>query len=189
MKFRTVDLVGSIDSKKIDELSDRLLILQMQSNDPIKLVINSPGGAKHAAMVLHDIIYYTLRAPVHAIVIGQCSSAATFVLLACPVRLAMPSAEFVVHSGTFAGISITANDLHLSKAPRILDEMRKEAKSALDFYVEKLKMPEAEVQQLISRGDEQFNNSMNAVEALNIGLITGIVKENVGIFPDPNASS
>lgn len=189
MRFRTVHLVGDINDRMVGDVIDRLLDLQLQASDPIRLVINSRGGSRDSAMSLHDVICYALSAPVHAIVIGHCCSAATFVLLACKVRLAMPHARFVVHSGTFSGISIKTNEMSLTKASRVFDEIKKGANEVLTFYAAKLDKSREEVQKLIDRGDEQYDNQMTADEAKAIGLITNIITENLGIFPPQENSS
>ena len=182
MQFRTVGLVGSINHELEEDVMDRLLELQLRSNDPINLIINSPGGAGDLAMRLHDIISFVLTAPVHALVVGRCNSAATFVLLGCKVRRGMPHAEFVIHSGTFSGFSLKVNEVSLANAPRLFTEIKRSAQAMVDFYAEKLEIPKKRVRALIARGDEQFDSSMNANEAFEIGLITEIVKANIGIF-------
>ncbi len=185
MAFRTVSIIGEINQSMIADVSARLLHLQMDSSNPINLAINSGGGNGAAAMGLYDMISHIVTAPVHAIVIGRCSSAATFVLLGCKRRLALPHARFVIHSGTASGIDLKINELSLAKATRLFDELKKNAKEIVDFYAQNLAITTEEVKRIIDRGDEEFDNEMSAQEAKSIGLITEIVTKNIGLFPLP----
>lgn len=182
MRYRTVSIIGDIEDRVIGNAMGRLLRLQLQSSDPITLVINSPGGSRFPALELHDVIRYGLSAPVRAIVVGQCHSAATFILLACEKRLAMPHARFIIHSGRY-GASIRNDELSLSKIDRLTSEIQKGAADVIRFYAERMGRTTMQVKELIARGDEQFDNEMTASEALEVGLITEIVKEKLGIFP------
>jgi len=184
MDLRTVNLVGSVNRELIGDITSRLLSLQCRSVEPIKLVINSRGGDRYPALALYDVIRYCLTAPVHAIVIGECFSAATFVVLACEKRQAMPHARFVIHSGTL-GTTIRNDELTVAKMPKLIDEVQKGSTEIVRFYADNLKISDDEVKKLIARGDDEFDNEMSAEEALGIGLITEIVKSNVGIFPAP----
>ena len=184
MALRAVNLIGEINRESMTDISNRLLRLQARSSEPIRLVINSTGGVIDAAMTLHDIIFYAMSAPVHALVIGRCNSAATFILLSCKVRTSLPHARFVIHSGTF-GASIKINDVSFAKMPRLLAEMAKSSEEVVSFYAEKLGKTSDEVKALMQRGDETYNNEMTTKEALELGLITDIVHEKVGIFPSP----
>lgn len=185
MRYRVVELLGEINLKTVDRVIGRLMDLQLASSDPIRLVISSTGGSVGPAMLLHDTISYVLAAPVHGIVLGACHSAATFVLLACDERYAMPHARFLMHSGTFHGISLTANEMSVAKAERLFEEIKKQEREVLDFYSKKLHKSDAAIRAYIERGDSEFDNLMNPQEALECGLITKIIDENLGIFPPP----
>lgn len=184
LQYRTVALGGKITDESSAQLLDQLLQLQLDStNEPIHLFINSGGGRNSSALFLHDVIAHVLSAPVHGLVTGQCSSAATFVLLACPVRRCTPHARFVIHSGTMGDISIQMNNTSLMKIERLAQEVRKDTEWAIQFYMNKLRLPRKKVQELIARGDEDFDNELTAEEAREIGLITEIISTKAGVFP------
>lgn len=65
---------------------------------PIKLFIASPGGDLNVHNIIRDTIQ-TATTPIIGIACGQISSAAASIYLACPTRLAFPSASFMLHKG------------------------------------------------------------------------------------------
>lgn len=185
LKFRTVGITGEITERVVENLIRRMVELQLRSPvEPIKLVIDSGGGSSVPALWLHDFISQVLTAPVHATVIGVCASAATFVLLACPVRRSLPHARFVIHSGTRRA-SITIDNTSETAAEQLLADIRQHKATVTRFYSRKLKKTPAEIEQLVARGDQHFNEDMTAEEAFQLGLITEIVMGNAGIFPLP----
>lgn len=190
---RTVVLFGKINTASIDTLVGNLLTLQIKSSDPIKLIINSEGGVMDAALTLCDVISHILTAPVHGIAIGECSSAATFVMLHCAKRLSTPHSRFLIHSGTMQGVSIQMNHTTSEAVQQLLTETQQAERRIVGLYKSRLtptswkgKIDEKEkdefVKRLILRGDGYNNKAMSAEEALEAGLIEEIVTEKLGIF-------
>ncbi|MFT7644664.1 MAG: ATP-dependent protease ClpP protease subunit [Candidatus Paceibacteria bacterium] len=83
-----------------------MIAFQCDSEEPINLVIDSGGGNTFAALKLCDLIEHFITAPVYAFVIGECPSAATFILLHCDKRSCTQHSTFLVHSSTMMGIQI-----------------------------------------------------------------------------------
>jgi len=72
-----------------------LTALDSLSNEPIKLVINSPGGELDSALLLYDLLR-TLKSPVTTL--GYfCASAAVFLLGAGQKRYLMPHSKVMLH--------------------------------------------------------------------------------------------
>ncbi|MDB5244236.1 MAG: ATP-dependent Clp protease proteolytic subunit [Parcubacteria group bacterium] len=187
MGRRTVALVGEINHKSTDEVAQRLLRLQDESQERINLVIDSGGGENRAALHLCDLLGTVMTAPVRGIAFGSCMSAATFILLHCSERVSTPYTEFLIHSGRTSGISITVNDKTADELQLLADESKANREEMVRLYMAKLKLPRKRVDQLVTQGDQRFNRTLNAVQALEIGLIQKIITENLGIFPKPPA--
>lgn len=186
LRRRVAGLIGGIKPKQTADLLGNLTRLQLESLDPINLVIDSAGGDADEAFAVHDFIRYMMTAPVHALVLGTCDSAATFVLLACESRRSMPHAHFMIHSGTISNISMKLDRMSEPRAEMLLAEMKTYSEYISDFYCGALNLPRERIDKLIARGDQQFNNKLSAKEALEVGLITEIVKERLPIFPKPD---
>lgn len=121
MKFleaRTVLLFGGIDQKLAERVASQLLYLDHISSDPIRLIINSPGGHVESGDTLHDLITF-IRAPVAVIGTGWVASAGTHIFLGVPKerRFCLPNTRFLIHQpsggagGRASDIAIQAQEI------------------------------------------------------------------------------
>ncbi len=121
MKFleaRTVLLFGGIDQKLAERVAAQLLYLDHMSADPIKLIINSPGGHVESGDTIHDLLTY-IRAPVAVIGTGWVASAGTHIFLGVPKeqRFCLPNTRFLIHQpsggagGKASDIAIQAQEI------------------------------------------------------------------------------
>jgi ATP-dependent Clp protease protease subunit len=85
---RTLMLPCRIDEKIATDLRYRLLELSLESDEEIRLVIDSDGGYSEPSLSITDMIA-SITAPVIGIVIGKCYSMAVVILQACRKRLAL----------------------------------------------------------------------------------------------------
>lgn len=182
MRRRTVALVGEVNYKSTDAVGERLLRLQDESQERINLIIDSGGGENRSALNLCDLLETVMTAPVRGIAFGRCMSAATFILLHCTERVSTPYTEFLIHSGKTSGISIMLNDKTAEELQLLADRSKSVREEMINLYMAKLKLPRERVDQLVAQGDQRFNETLSATQALEIGLIQSIVSENLGIF-------
>ena len=109
LKARTILLSGEINKKTADKVSTLLLILDSESQEPIKFFVDSPGGDADAGYAILDMIRY-VRSPVYTISNGLTASAGVIVLLASPTkhRFSLPNSRILIHqpsSGMFGSAS------------------------------------------------------------------------------------
>lgn len=185
MQHRTVMLGGEISLQAIVTLTKQLVILQLESSEPIKMIINSGGGGIDAALYLCDFMTHFMTAPIHATAIGSCSSAATFVMMHCQKRQCTPHTRFVIHSGRISKVSFKMDGATEENLLYLLEDSRRTTKMVVELYMRKLDKSQEEIEALIARGDRDFDNSIGAQDAVDIGLIENIVEENIGVFPLP----
>lgn len=196
MARRALFLSGEINYSKGGELARRLMLLNMESNEPIKLIIDSGGGETFAALTLCDVIETMLTAPVTGIAIGDCGSAATFIMLYCSKRYSTSHSRFLIHSGTRSKVSIPINQTTSESLEHLLREVKSTEERVLNLYMKRLTPRSwierhvsdderrAYVRELINRGDQRFDDWISAEEALGAGLIEGIVTDNIGVFTE-----
>lgn len=121
MKFleaRTVLLFGGMDQKLSERISTQLLYLDHLSHDPIKLIINSPGGHVESGDTVHDLLGF-IESPVAVIGTGWVASIATHIFLSVPKerRFCLPNTRFLIHqpsggaSGRATDIAIQAEEI------------------------------------------------------------------------------
>jgi len=195
MERRTILLTGEIDEKEVNDTRRRLLVLQTRSNEPITLLIDSAGGCTMSALHLCDFMTTLMTAPIRGIALGNCKSAATFIMLHCNPRLGTRHSRFLIHSGS-RKLSISINHTTTEQVEQILRDSRTTEKAILRLYMERLTPREWEdthptederrefVEHMIKRGDQRFDYTLTAEEALKIGLIQEIVPGKLDIFPN-----
>ena len=180
---RAVFLRGQIDQELAENVRGRLLLLQSMSSDPIHLLIDSIGGSLAYALRISDFISHVITAPVHGIVIGDCLSGATLILLHCTTRVSTPNATFLIHSGTmFQDVTLRVDKTTHRNMHLMYKDYMKNAEEMMKVYMAKLHLSRQRVQKLIQRGDQDFDSKMCADEALKIGLIQEILEGKLDIF-------
>jgi ATP-dependent Clp protease, protease subunit len=121
MKFldaRTVLIFGGIDQKLAERVATQLLYLDHINHDPIKLIINSPGGHVESGDTIHDLIQF-IESPVAVIGTGWVASAGTHIFLGAPKerRFCLPNTRFLIHQpsggagGKASDIAIQAQEI------------------------------------------------------------------------------
>jgi ATP-dependent Clp protease, protease subunit len=122
-KARAVTIFGDINERLARNITERLLALAAESNDPITLYISSPGGHVESGDVVYDIIKF-IEPVVRVVGTGWVASAATTIYLAAEKqhRFALPNTRFLVHQpsggsrGSASDIKIQAEQIVKMKA-------------------------------------------------------------------------
>jgi ATP-dependent protease ClpP protease subunit len=174
---------GMITKESTDYVQERLLLLQSFSSDPINLLIDSGGGAIIYALRVSDFISHVLTAPVRGIVIGDCLSAATLVLLHCSERLCTPNATFLMHSGTqLADVAMRVDQTTHKNLRFMYRDFMATTEMMMRVYITKMKLPRKRVEKLIERGDREVDHHITPEEAVKIHLVQRIVYDKLDIF-------
>ena len=137
-KSRSLTIFGEINDKLARSITERLLALAAESEDPITLYISSPGGHVESGDVVYDIIKF-IKPSVRVIGTGWVASAATTIYLAADKdkRFALPNTRFLIHQplggsrGDATDIAIQAEQIVRTKA-RINQLISKETDQPLD---------------------------------------------------------
>ncbi|MBR6034151.1 MAG: ATP-dependent Clp protease proteolytic subunit [Clostridia bacterium] len=163
-------------SEDVNQATASLVVAQMlflESEDPDKEIyfyINSPGGSITDGMAIFDTINY-VKCPVSTICVGMAASMGA-VLLASGTkgkRFATPNAEIMIHqpliSGGLAG-QTTEIKIHA-------DHMVKTREKLNRILSERTGQPLERINQ-----DTERDNFMTAQEALEYGLIDGVLDKH-----------
>lgn len=164
-KARTILLTGGIDFRQARRVCERLLALSSESNDPILLVISSPGGHVESGDMIHDMIKF-VSAPVKVLGTGWVASAGALIYAAAERenRFALPNTRFLLHEPR-GGIGGQATDVEI-QAREILkmrERLNKIFAAATGKTLEQIK------------ADTERDFWMSADEALKYGLVGKIV--------------
>ena len=79
LKTRTIICSSAIDEEVADRILKEFLMLEQESHQPIRLIINSPGGQVNSGMAIYDFMQL-IQSPVHTIVAGLAASMGSKIL-------------------------------------------------------------------------------------------------------------
>jgi len=139
METRTVLISEPVSSDLSEKILPRLLLLEAEDPEkPVKVLINSPGGAVDDGFAIYDMMRY-IRCPVTSVCIGLAASAATIILLGGDKgrRLALPNTRILLHQpsqsmrGVASDIEISANEIMRIRA-RINELLAEETGKSID---------------------------------------------------------
>lgn len=112
---RVVFLGRPVDDEIGNLIIAQLLHLESEDSDkPIALYINSPGGSGDAMFAVYDAMQH-VRPPVHTTCIGMAASAATVILAggAAGGRTILPHGRVLIHQPHVTGIGGQATDIEI----------------------------------------------------------------------------
>ena len=167
MRDRIVYVGTQVDAVSMRIAIGQLLFLEADApGKPIKLYINSPGGSVIDGLALYDTMQL-ITSPVHTTVVGMAASMGSFLLSggAAGHRMALPNSFIMIHElsgghqGKFKDMkrAMQFTELLNERLCRLLAE---NTGQPLDKLIEDMKL----------------DNWMTAEEALEYGLIDGIVE-------------
>jgi len=116
LKSRTVLIFGEITSELAQATTAQLLALASESEDPIRIVIHSPGGHVESGDTIHDVIRF-IRPEVKMIGTGWVASAGALIYVAArrEKRFALPNTRFLLHQ-PLGGVRGPASDIEIEAA-------------------------------------------------------------------------
>jgi ATP-dependent Clp protease protease subunit len=163
-----VEISGDIDGDMAMYVREAMLRLTAKGSPAVKVIITSGGGSVSCGLDIYDTLAY-YSGEKTGVVQGFAKSMAAIVLQACQKRQSMRHAYLLVH--------------HISTTQVGLDSMRKKAKMARikkeaeDDQVRLYKILGDRTGHTVSeiRRACAKNQSMNAEEALEFGLIDEII--------------
>ena len=167
LESRILFIGSEVNPEMANTIVSALLYLDSISHDPIKLYINSPGGAVCAGYAIIDTMRM-IESPVETVCVGMAASMAAVILASGEAgsRSALEHAEVMIHQplggaeGQSADIEIAA--LHIK---RVGEKLYRALSEATGTPMDKIAQ------------DADRNYWMDAQEALNYGMIDRIISK------------
>jgi len=165
LKTRTILLSGEINKPLAERVVRQLLLLEDESDEPIKVFIDSPGGDADAGYAILDMMRF-IKPEVYTIGMGLVASAGALILLAAPKerRLGLPNSHYLIHQ-PLSGMRGVATDIEIHA--REIERMRARINELISSETGK------PIKQVEKDTDRDF--WMNSDEAREYGLIARIV--------------
>ncbi len=165
LKTRTILLFGEINNETAQSVTQQLLLLAAESDDPIRLFVNSQGGHVESGDTIFDMIRF-VKPRIFVIGTGWVASAGALIYAAPPKeqRFSLPNTRFLLHQ-PWGGVRGGAADIAI-EAEEIV-KMRERLNRILS---DQTGQPIERV-----RRDTDRNYWMTAREAIDYGLVGQIV--------------
>lgn len=166
MKTRTITIFGEINMKKAQEVTQQLLLLAADSDEPIKIFINSPGGHVESGDTIFDMIRF-IKPKVKVIGTGWVASAGALIYAAADKedRYSLPNTRFLLHQPA-GGAMGQASDIAIEAT-----EIIKMRRRLNQIFADQTGQPLEKVEKETDR-----NFWMSAKEAQEYGLVGQIVQ-------------
>jgi ATP-dependent Clp protease protease subunit len=172
LKDRIIMLSGEVNDDMANSIIAQLLFLDAQDSEKdIYIYINSPGGSVSAGLAIYDTMNF-VSADVQTIVMGMAASMASVLSTAGTKgkRFALPNSEIMIHQplggaqGQATDINIAAE--HILKTRKLINKILAEGSGqSID----------------VINHDTERDNFMTAQQAVDYGLIDGIMENKKGL--------
>ena len=171
-KQRTITLFGEINQDLAEKVTQALLFLDHESNDPIKVIINSQGGHVESGDTIFDMIRF-VKSRVYVIGTGWVASAGALIYAAPPkkCRLSLVCTRFMLHQ-PMGGVGGSASDAEIEA--REIIKMRERLNQT---FADQTGQPIEKIKQ-----DSDRNFWMDPKEAMDYGLVGKVIK-TIGDLP------
>ncbi|KIW83463.1 ATP-dependent Clp endopeptidase, proteolytic subunit ClpP [Fonsecaea pedrosoi CBS 271.37] len=169
LKERIVAVYGEVDDRMAATVTASLLYLEAESDRPISMYINSPGGSVTAGLSIYDCMNYIVP-EVSTLALGQAASMGSLLLAggAAGKRYCLPHSSIMLHQpsgghyGTAADIAIHAKEIL---------RIRAQLNGIYERHLTgKKKMTVDEIEKMMER--DYF---LSAEEALEMGVVDEIL--------------
>lgn len=165
-KARTIMIFGEINMRVAEKVSAQLISMSHASKEPIKILINSPGGHVESGDTIHDMIRF-IDAPIHMIGTGWVASAGALIFLGASKenRYCLPNTRFLLHQPS-GGMQGVAEDIAIQA-----EEIMKMKERLNQIISQETGTPVEKV-----RKDTERDYWLTPSEAISYGLVKKVIK-------------
>jgi ATP-dependent Clp protease, protease subunit len=166
LETRTILIFGEIDQRMARIVTEQLLLLSQDSEDDIRVFVNSQGGHVESGDTIFDMLRF-VKPRVKMIGTGWVASAGALIFAAPPVedRYSLPNTRFLLHQ-PLGGIVGRARDLAIEA-----EEIIKMRRRLNEIFARQTGQPLEKIEH-----DTDVNLWMSAQEAKDYGLVGHIVE-------------
>lgn len=167
-KSRTILVTGEINDKLARNVSERLLAMAGEGDDPITMIISSPGGHVESGDMIHDMIKY-VKPRVRTLGTGWVASAGALIYVAAARedRYSLPNTRFLLHEprGGVGG-SATEIDIQAREVLRMRERLN-------HIFADATGQPYERIVK-----DTNRDYWMSATEAMEYGVVGKIIRNS-----------
>ncbi len=166
LKERIIFIGEQVEDNMANTVIAQLLFLESEDTEkPITMYINSPGGSVTAGLAIYDTMQY-IKPDVSTLCMGQASSMGALLLTAGAKgkRLALPNSRIMIHQ-PLGGVQGQATDIEIQTK-----EIIKIKNKIHDIFMEHTGQPLEKI-----REDTERDFFMSAEEAMEYGIVDKVI--------------
>lgn len=166
---RNIFLNGSIDSEMANDFLSQFMYLENESEDPVTIYINSPGGEVNSGLMIYDTIQGS-SLPVNMVCTGLAASMAAIILAGGQKgrRYILEHSKVMIHEPLIAN-GVGGSATSIKNISESILNTREIVNGILSKHTGK---SIEEINEATS-----FDNYMNSEEAINFGLCDKVTKK------------
>ena len=126
---RCININDEITDESAVDFTDKILELNLESNEPITVLINSIGGEINSGLLIYDAIVGS-KAPVRMICRGKAYSMGAVLLACAGKRYMLPNSELMLHQPMLGG-RVSGNASSIKSISDSMLETKKKINSLL----------------------------------------------------------
>ena len=126
---RCVSISGEINEESAVDFTDKILDLNLESNEPITVLINSNGGEINSGLLMYDAIVGS-KAPIRMICRGKAYSMGAVLFACAKERYMLPNSELMLHQ-PMLGLRVSGNASSIKSISDSMLETKKKINSLL----------------------------------------------------------
>ena len=170
-KSRTILITGEINDRLARATTERLLAMAGEGDEPITVIVSSPGGHVESGDMIHDMIKF-VKPVVRTLGTGWVASAGALIFVAAEKenRFCLPNTRFLLHEprGGVGG-SASEIDIQAREVLRMRERLNKIFAAATGQSLDKIV------------ADTHRDFWMSADEAVEYGVVKKIITSQVEI--------
>ena len=163
---RCVSISGEINEESAVDFTDNILDLNLESNEPITVLINSNGGEINSGLLMYDAIVGS-KAPIRMICRGKAYSMGAVLFACAKERYMLPNSELMLHQPMLGG-KVSGN---ASSIKSISDSMLETKKKINKLLSKHTKKTEEEIDEATS-----FDHYFSPEESIEFNLCDEIIE-------------
>jgi ATP-dependent Clp protease protease subunit len=167
-KSRTILITGEVNDRLARAVTERLFAMAAENDDPITLVISSPGGHVESGDMIHDVAKF-VKPRIRVLGTGWVASAGAliYVTAAKEDRYCLPNTRFLLHEprGGVGG-SASEIDIQAKEVLKMRERLNRIFADATGQTYEKIV------------ADTNRDHWMNAEEAIAYGVAGKIIRSS-----------
>ena len=132
---RCISISGEINEESAVDFTDKIIDLNLESKEPITVLINSNGGEISSGLLMYDAIVGS-KAPIRMVCRGKAYSMGAVLFACAKERYMLPNSELMLHQPMLGG-KVSGNASSIKSISDSMLETKKKINKLLSKHTKK----------------------------------------------------